>query len=158
MIRPLALLLLWLLRPWWRHLTRVFAVLGLMAWTVGSALSLGFDDPAQFQRFGALGVAAAVLFFSDQLTTIELDRQRTVERLLHEYGLELEVLKSGTDPRDLPARGYVIDYLTEERHFDRLRARADRINAANIVLLTLSTLQWGFGDLMMIAMAPTGEV
>lgn len=101
-----------------------------------------------FQRFGSLGVAAAVLFFTDRLTKIELSRQRSVEKLLHEYGVELEALKAGTDPKEIPARGYVIDFLTEEREFDKLRTVADRFSLANIVLLTLSTLQWGFGELI----------
>jgi hypothetical protein len=136
-----------------RRVTRAAAVVGLVAWAIGSGVSLARVDADLFHRFGALGVAAAVLFFTDRLLKIELQRQRTVEKLLHEYGLELEVMKSGTDPREIPAQGYVIDFLTEERQFDRLRASADRINVANVALLTLSTLQWGFGDLFLTGMA-----
>ena len=93
-----------------------------------------------------LGVAAAILFFTDRLLQLELRRQRTVERILHEYGLELEVLREGIDPRDLPATGFLTDYLEEEVQFQTLRDRAERINSRNIFLLTIATLQWGFGD------------
>ena len=99
-----------------------------------------------FQRFGALGVAASVLFFSDRLLKIELGRQRSVERLLHEYGVELAALKQGTPPTELPKEGFAVDFLTEERNFDALRQKADMFNVLNTVLLTFATLQWGFGD------------
>lgn len=132
-----------------RLLMRWVAYLGLAAWAIGSVASFAEDSAVLFQRFGALGVAASVLFFTDRLTKIELSRQQSVERLLHEYGLELEVLKSGTDPQDIPAKGYVIDFLTEERNFDRLRGRADWFNAWNTALMTVATLQWGFGDLFL---------
>ena len=133
-----------------RRVARAVAVVGLAAWMIGSLASLIRLNPDMFHRFGSLGVAAAVLFFTDRLLRIELQRQRAVEKLLHEYGLELEVIKSGTDPREIPSRGYVIDFLTEERQFDGLRASADRISIANVLLLTISTLQWGFGDLFLI--------
>jgi len=136
-----------------RRFARAVAVGGLLAYAAGSVTSLLRLDPDLFHRFGALGVAAAVLFFNDRLLRIELARQLRVERLLHEYGLELEVLKSGTDPREMPREGYVIDFLTEERGFGQLRTVADRVQAANIVLLTVSTLQWGFGDLFLSAVA-----
>lgn len=128
------------------RLGRGVALLGLTAWAVGSAASFLAADASLFQRFGSLGTAAAVLFFSDRLTQIELSRQRTVERLLHEFGVELQELKAGTDPRDMPRAGYVIDFLTEERRFDELRDSAGRWGMLNIALLTLATLQWGFGD------------
>lgn len=130
-----------------RRLARASAYAGLAAWALGTAWALSFA-PEHLHRFGALGVAAAVLFFTDRLLKIELDRQRAVERLLHEYGLELEVLRSGTPPSEMPPHGYVADYLVEERELRRLRARSDRFQAANIGLLTVSTLQWVFGDLL----------
>lgn len=139
-----------------RRFGRLVATIGLVAWAVGSSWALYAGHPGFFPRFGALGVAAAVLFFTDRLLQIELARQRSVEKLLHEYGLELEVLRSGTPPTDIPSAGYVIDFLTEERNFDRLRSSADRMNVANISLLTLSTLQWGFGDLLLVALAHDG--
>ena len=139
-----------------RRLSRIVAGIGLLAWVIGSLVSLVYGSPEMFQRFGSLGVAAAVLFFTDRLTKIELSRQRSVEKLLHEYGVELEAMKAGTDPREIPERGYVIDFLTEEREFDKLRATADRFNLGNIVLLTLSTLQWGFGELIFSNLAPGG--
>ena len=132
-----------------RRLSRATAVIGLTAWAAGSLWAIAQGDANVFHRFGALGVAASVLFFTDRLLKIELSRQRSVERLLHEYGLELEVLRSGTAPTEIPATGYVIDFLTEERQFDRLRQTADRFQTANIGLLTVSTLQWGFGDLFL---------
>ena len=134
------------------RLGRGVAIIGLVVYLVGTVVSLATLDPGTFQRFGSLGVAAAILFFSDRLMQIELNRQRSVERILHEYGLELGALKEGTPPKDIPIDGYVIDYLTEERGFDKLRARAERITLANTILLTGATLQWGFGDLLLMAM------
>ena len=129
-----------------RNVTRVAAFFGLAVWAVGSVVA-GWLGNAEFvQRFGALGVAASVLFFSNRLAAIELGRQRSVEKLLHELGLEIAALKQGTDARDLPKEGYVVDFLTEERNFDGLRAKADAYNFFNVVLLTVATLQWGFGD------------
>lgn len=139
-----------------RRFSQIVAGVGLAGWVVGSLLSILFGTPEMFQRFGSLGVAAAVLFFTDRLTKIELSRQRSVEKLLHEYGVELEAMKAGTDPKEIPDRGYVIDFLTEEREFDKLRATADRFSLANIVLLTLSTLQWGFGEMIFETIAPGG--
>jgi hypothetical protein len=139
-----------------RRLARAVAVIGLVAYMAGSVVAVAARDADLFHRFGSLGVAAAVLFFTDRLLKVELDRQILVERLLHEYGLELEVLRSGTDPRELPPKGYVIDFLKEERQFGRLRATADRIQAANVLLLTLSTLQWGFGDLFLSSLTQGG--
>ena len=126
--------------------TRVVAFVGLAAYAVGTALSLYFIDAETFQRFGALGVAASFLFFTDRLTKIELGRQRSVERLLHEYGVELAALRQGKDPKEIPPEGFAVDFLTEERNFDRLRRQADGFNAANVMLMTAATLQWGFGD------------
>lgn len=127
---------------------RGVAIVAVVVYLLGTLISLVLDEPSIFQRFGSLGVAAAILFFTDRLMQIELNRQKTVERILHEYGLELGAMKEGTDPKDIPIEGYVIDYLTEERGFDRLRERAERITIANTILLTLATLQWGFGDLL----------
>ena len=132
-----------------RRLAPAVAVIGLGAWAVGSVVSFVVGHAGLVPRFGALGVAASVLFFTDRLLKVELARQRTVERLLHEYGVELEALRAGTPPTAIPERGYVIDFLVEERNFDRLRASSDRFQAANIGLLTVSTLQWGFGDLLL---------
>lgn len=130
--------------------TRVVAFAGLGIYAAGSALSLYIVDADTFQRFGALGVAAAFLFFTDRLTKIELGRQRSVERLLHEYGVELAALRQGKDAKDIPSAGYSVDFLTEERNFDRLRRQADWFNAANVVLITAATLQWGFGDRLVL--------
>lgn len=135
------------------RLSRVVAIFGLAAYLIGSVYAVGADSPHMFQRFGSIGVAAAILFFTDRLLQIELRRQQTVERILHEYGLELEVMKEGIDPRDLPAMGFITDYLQEEIQFEDLRRRAERINSRNILLLTLATLQWGFGDAFLIWMA-----
>ncbi|NBC97117.1 MAG: hypothetical protein GVY27_12280 [Deinococcus-Thermus bacterium] len=139
-----------------RRLARAMAVVGLAAWALGSLWALTFGTPDMFHRFGALGVAAAVLFFTDRLLKIELDRQKAIERLLHEYGIELEVIRSGTPPSEMPPDGYVADYLVEEAELRRLRARSDRFQAANVGLLTFSTLQWGFGDLLVTPFLPDG--
>lgn len=124
----------------------LMAFAGLAAWAVGTIWAWFHGAAGLFQRFGALGVAASVLFFSDRLMRIELGRQRSVERLLHEYGVELAEMKRGIAPTDLPKEGFAVDFLTEERNFDKLRRQADGFNIANTVLLTLATLQWGFGD------------
>lgn len=125
---------------------RTVAVLGLAVWIVGTLLTAYRLDFILFQRFGALGNAVAVLFFSDRLLRIELSRQSSVERILHEFGTELAALKQGTPATELPPEGYSVDYLTEERNFDALRQKADLFNFANTALITLATLQWGFGD------------
>ena len=128
------------------RLSRVMALVGLAAYILGTLYSIVSGNHHLFQRFGSIGVAAAILFFTDRLLQIELRRQKTVERILHEYGLELEVMREGIDPRELPATGFLTDYLTEEVQFQALRDRAARINSRNIFLLTAATLQWGFGD------------
>ncbi len=129
-----------------RRFGRLVALLGLLAWALGSVLALTYGNADMFHRFGALGVAASVLFFSDRLLKIELSRQRSVERLLHEYGVELAALKEGKAATDIPREGYVVDFLTEERNFEGLRRQSDIFNIANVVLMTVATLQWGFGD------------
>lgn len=125
---------------------RLVAFLGLAAWAIGTVWAWSIGSADMFHRFGALGVAASVLFFSDRLLKIELSRQRSVERLLHEYGVELAALRQGTKPTDIPQEGYAVDFLTEERNFDLLRRQADLFNFSNVLLLTGATLQWGFGD------------
>ncbi|MBV2361409.1 hypothetical protein KUH32_16715 [Thalassococcus sp. CAU 1522] len=125
---------------------RAVAFVGLGSWAVGTMATLALGADAVFQRFGALGVAASVLFFTDRLLKIELSRQRSVERLLHEYGVELAALRAGTAATDIPGEGYAVDFLTEERNFDALRQKADLLNIVNVGFLTLTTLQWGFGD------------
>lgn len=127
-------------------LSRLVATLGLSAYLIGTIASLAMENPLLFQRFGSLGVAAAILFFSDRLMQIELRRQKTVERILHEYGLELEVMKEGVSATELPKEGFLTDYLSEESRFSTLRGHAERITSRNILLLTAATLQWGFGD------------
>lgn len=131
----------------------VWAIAGLATYIVGSTASLIAHNPDVFQRFGSLGVAAAILFFTDRLLKIELNRQQSVEAILHEYGLRFEVMQSGIKPTEMPEKGYSTDYLDEEQAFTRLRRRAERINAVNIVLLTVSTLQWGFGAPILRALA-----
>ncbi|THH38239.1 hypothetical protein E4Z66_01290 [Aliishimia ponticola] len=125
------------------------AYLGLSAWAIGSVIALAKMDADIFHRFGALGVAASVLFFSDRLLKIELGRQRSVERLLHEYGVELAAMRAGTEATKIPEEGYAVDFLTEERNFDRLRQEAAPFNMANVALMSVATLQWGFGDIFM---------
>lgn len=129
-----------------RRFGRVVAYVGLTAWAIGTVLTLYWGAAGIFQRFGSLGVAASVLFFSDRLLKIELSRQRSVERLLHEYGVELAAMRQGKLATELPPDGYAVDFLTEERNFDRLRQQADLFNFGNVILLTVATLQWGFGD------------
>jgi hypothetical protein len=133
-----------------RGFGRLVAFAGLLAWALGSLWSYASANPDMFHRFGALGVAASVLFFTERLLKIELSRQRSVERLLHEYGVELAALKSGKPPTEIPQKGYVVDFLTEERNFDLLRRKADFVNIANVTLMTVATLQWGFGDRFLI--------
>ncbi len=128
---------------------RMVALGALGLYLAGSVYALIGHHADAFQRFGSLGVAAAILFFTDRLAQVEMSRRVSVERVLHEYGLELEVMKEGLDPRDLPRTGFDTDYLEEEQKFTHLRHTADRINSRNIVLLTLATLQWGFGDLIL---------
>ncbi|MEM9394543.1 MAG: hypothetical protein AAGA38_11835 [Pseudomonadota bacterium] len=130
-----------------RRLPRAVALAALVTYVCGTALCLITGHPELFQRFGALGVAAAVLFFTDRLTQIELTRQRAVEAMLHEYGLRFEALASGTTPEELPNKGYTLDFLDEESVFTRLRRKAEAINSGNTALLSVATLQWGFGDL-----------
>ncbi|WP_415403475.1 hypothetical protein [Tateyamaria sp. SN3-11] len=122
------------------------AYVGLAAWGIGTIAALVVGNADLFQRFGALGNASAILFFSDRLAQIELERQKSVEKLLHEYGVELAALKNGVKPTELPKQGYSVDFMTEERNFDTLRLKADVFNIANVMLLTVSTMQWGFGD------------
>lgn len=129
-----------------RRFGRAVAYVGLTAWAIGTVLALYWGEAGTFQRFGSLGVAASVLFFSDRLLKIELSRQRSVERLLHEYGVELAAMRQGTQATDIPPEGYAVDFLTEERNFDLLRHQADLFNFGNVLLLTVATLQWGFGD------------
>ncbi len=131
------------------RLPRIVATLGLVAYLVGTLVSLTQLSPDAFQRFGSLGVAASILFFTDRLLQIELRRQAAVERILHEFGLELEVMKEGVAPKDIPNEGYVTDYLNEELKFATLRDHAERINSRNIFLLTIATTQWGFGDIFL---------
>ena len=122
------------------------AFAGLAVWAIGTALMVWFENAELFQRFGALGVAASVLFFTDRLAKIEQGRQKTVEKILHEFGIDLTALKQGTAPTQIPTKGYTVDFLTEERNFDSLRQKADLFNFVNVLLLTVATLQWGFGD------------
>jgi hypothetical protein len=133
-----------------RYILRRFAwfaaFAGLAAWAIGTVTVLLTANAELFQRFGALGVAASVLFFTDRLAKIELGRQKSVEKLLHEYGIELTAMKQGTPPQDIPQEGYAVDFLTEERNFDNLRQQAELFNLLNVLLLTAATLQWGFGD------------
>lgn len=131
------------------RLARATAVVGLVVYVIGSIVAVITNAPVLFQRFGSLGVAAAVLFFNDRLLAVELNRQSAVEKILHEYGLRFEALSAGTSAGDLPERGYTTDFLDEESAFVRLRDRASRIQARNVFLLTIATLQWGFGDLFL---------
>jgi hypothetical protein len=139
-----------------RRFGRLVAYLGLIVWAVGSVWALTAGSADLFHRFGALGVAASVLFFSDRLLKIELSRQRSVERLLHEYGVELAAMKEGKAATEIPRDGYVVDFLTEERNFDALRHQADVFNIANVTLMTVATLQWGFGDRMLLWLRGAG--
>ena len=129
-----------------RRFAGLVAYVGLAAWAIGTVLMIWSENAELFQRFGALGVAASVLFFSNRLATIEQGRQKSVEKILHEFGIELTALKQGTPPTEIPKQGYSVDYLTEERNFDSLRQKADMFNVLNVLLLTVATLQWGFGD------------
>jgi hypothetical protein len=136
-------------------MARAVAAIGPAAWAPGTATPLAARDPDMFQRFGPLGMAASVLFFTDRFPHVELARPLPVERRLHQYGLELEGMCAGIPAADIPGKGYVIDVLVGERISNRLRHTADRIRIANIGLLTVSTLQWGFGDLLLTHL-PTG--
>lgn len=129
-----------------QRFARIAAFTGLTAWAIGTVLELFQGDAETFQRFGALGTAASILFFTDRLAKIELGRQKSVEKLLHEYGIELMAIKQGTRAQDIPKEGYAVDFLTEERNFDKLRREAELFNFMNVLLLTVATLQWGFGD------------
>ncbi len=128
------------------RIMRLVAVMALVSYLAGSLAAVFAKDADLFKRFGSLGVAAAILFFTDRLQQNEQRRQRTIERLLHEFGLEMEVLKEGISAKDLPQKGYLVDYLEEERRLERLRLDTGRIMSLNIILLTAATLQWGFGD------------
>lgn len=77
---------------------------------------------------------------------IEQDRRRCVAKLRHEYGVELMAIKQGTAPGSIPKEGYAADFLTEERNFDLMRGQADLFPFLNVMLLTLTPLQWAGGD------------
>lgn len=131
------------------RLSRAIALVALAVYVVGTLWALLTSHAEFVQRFGSLGVAAAILFFTDRLLEIELNRQRAVERMLHEYGLRFEAVAAGLPPEELPEKGYDTDFLDEEGEFHRLRDRSARIQAGNIFLLTVATLQWGFGDIFL---------
>ncbi|MEM1065894.1 MAG: hypothetical protein AAGJ74_10375 [Pseudomonadota bacterium] len=130
-------------------MSRMIALVALAAYVIGTLWSLLSGHSEFMQRFGSLGVAASILFFTDRLLEIELSRQRAVERMLHEYGIRFEAVAAGLPPADLPDTGYETDFLAEEGEFQRLRDRSARIQAGNIFLLTVATLQWGFGDIFL---------
>ena len=141
-----------------QRISTLAAAIGLAAWVIGTLTMWLSGNAEMFQRMGALGVAASVLFFTDRLAQVELGRQRSVEKLLHEIGLELSALQRGVDPKDMPDQGYVVDLLTEERNFDDLRQKAEAFNFANVMLMTAATVQWGFGDRMVNKLVVCGSV
>lgn len=140
-----------------RRFGRLAAFTGLTVWALGTIFMLLRGNAELFQRFGALGAAASILFFTDRLTKIELGRQKSVEKLLHEYGIELMAIKQGKPPTEIPQEGYAVDFLTEERNFDQLRTQAEMFNFLNVMLLTVATLQWGFGDRIVHRFMACGE-
>jgi len=131
------------------RLSRITANFGVAAYLIGTFSSIAMLNPEMFQRFGSLGVASAILFFTDRLLQVELRRQASVERILHEYGLEFEELKHGVPARELPGSGIETNFRSEEAKFLKLRDHAERINSRNILLLTLATVQWGFGEVFL---------
>ncbi len=131
------------------RLSRITANLGAAVYLIGTTASIFMVNPEMFQRFGSLGVAAAILFFTDRLLQVELRRQKSVERILHEYGLELSELKDCVAPRDIPGKGIETVFRAEEAKFLKLRNHAERINSRNMFLLTVATLQWGFGEVFL---------
>ncbi|MGR3660674.1 MAG: hypothetical protein ACU0CA_05720 [Paracoccaceae bacterium] len=131
------------------RLSRITANLGAAVYLIGTTASIFIGNHEMFQRFGSLGVAAAILFFTDRLLQVELRRQKSVELILHEYGLELSELKDGVSARDIPGKGIETDFRQEEAKFLKLRNHAERINSRNIFLLTIATLQWGFGEVFL---------
>ena len=131
------------------RLSRMTANFGLVAYLIGTLTSIVMVHPEMFQRFGSLGVASAILFFTDRLLRVELRRQKSVERILHEYGLEFDELKHGVPANEIPGTGIETDFRSEEAKFLQLRDHAERINSRNILLLTLATVQWGFGEVFL---------
>jgi hypothetical protein len=131
------------------RLSRVTANIGAVVYLIGTISSIFSANPEMFQSFGSLGVAAAILFFTDRLLQVELRRQKSVELILHEYGIELEEMKDGVSPREIPGRGIETNFREEEAKFLHLRDNAEHINSRNIVLLTLATVQWGFGEVFL---------
>jgi hypothetical protein len=104
--------------------------------------------PEGLHRSGARGVAAAMPFVTDPSRKIGRDRQRAARRLRGD-GPEPGVPRWGTPPAGRPPRGRVKRDRAEERAPRRLRACADRFQAAHIGLLAVSALHRGFGDLLL---------
>lgn len=99
-----------------------------------------------FQRFGAVGGAASVLFCTDRLTRIELGRQKSVENVLHVYREEFVAIKQSVIPECISKEGYAVDFQTEQRSFDKSRCEAEMSNFLNVPLLIVAAPQWRFGD------------
>ena len=141
----------------------IFAALGV--WIVTSALALVAIDPGLFSRAGAVGTGLVLAAFAVNSAA----RQSYQNHLLKGLIVVIRANLHGPDGRSLMLPLAVLETAdTSTRDFDhnleavgrllaRLDLRSGQARVTEVAAAVLSTLQWGYGDLVLNRTLVCGE-
>ncbi len=141
-------------------------ILGAIAiWLAASTLALAGRDPGHFSRAGAVGTGLVLATFA--VSTAARQTYQTLltkglilvlrQNLRDREGRPLMLPGVAPEPQDVAAHDYDQNLEAIGRLLSRLDRRAAPARTAEVGLAAVSTLQWGYGDLLVNRLLGCGQ-
>ena len=116
----------------------------IFCWISGSMFSLFYGNADLFQRMGAFGVFSGIILMANAAYSVDVEERKRIfekEKNTRKIDMEAEMFGEPSNYRISTNR-----WLSEcEKYYWRQKKG---LVTAEILLLGLATLQWGFGDMI----------
>lgn len=137
--------------------SRWLIIAALAFWLVTSATALAARDPGQFSRAGAVGTGLVLATFAVNTAARQAYQTHLLKGLVlvmranlrDHQGRPLMLPAAAPESAETAARDYDHNLEALGRLFARLDRRGGQARATEVGAAVLSTLQWGYGDLLM---------
>lgn len=137
--------------------SRWLIVGALAVWLTTSAAALLANDPGHFSRAGAVGTGLVLVAFAVNAAARQSYQTHLLKGLIlvtranlrDREGRPLMLPDAGLETTETATRDYDHNLEAIGRLFARLDRRGGNARATEVSVASLSTLQWGYGDLLL---------
>jgi hypothetical protein len=136
--------------------SRSFVLAALAVWIVTSAIALVTLSPGFFSRAGAVGTGLVLAAFSVTTAARQYYQTHLMKGLVlvlrtnlrDREGRPLILPDAPAEPHDIAVRDYDHNLEAVSRLFARIDRRSSKARFVEVSAVVISTLQWGYGDLL----------